>query len=87
MNLHKVKGLEAPVVFLVDPAGESEHDGHVRAQGFPEFRLNFVGLCHDPVLLLWPSNGWGMRRVPSNTLLDSSILACCDAAFQDMEGR
>ena len=26
MNLHKVKGLEAPVVFLVDPAGESEHD-------------------------------------------------------------
>ena len=26
MNLHKVKGLEAPVVFLVDPAGESDHD-------------------------------------------------------------
>jgi len=26
MNLHKVKGLEAPAVFLVDPAGESDHD-------------------------------------------------------------
>jgi len=26
MNLHKAKGLEAPVVFLVDPTGESEHD-------------------------------------------------------------
>ena len=26
MNLHKVKGLEAPVVFLVDPSGESDHD-------------------------------------------------------------
>ena len=26
MNLHKVKGLESPVVFLVDPAGESDHD-------------------------------------------------------------
>jgi ATP-dependent helicase/nuclease subunit A len=26
MNLHKVKGLEAPVVFLADPSGESEHD-------------------------------------------------------------
>ncbi|NQT53160.1 PD-(D/E)XK nuclease family protein, partial [bacterium] len=25
MNLHKVKGLEAPVVFLADPSGESEH--------------------------------------------------------------
>lgn len=26
MNLHKVKGLEAPVVFLVDPTGESDHE-------------------------------------------------------------
>jgi len=26
MNLHKVKGLEAPVVFLADPSGEFEHD-------------------------------------------------------------
>ncbi len=26
MNLHKVKGLEAPVVFLADPYGESRHD-------------------------------------------------------------
>ena len=26
MNLHKVKGLQAPVVFLADPSGESEHD-------------------------------------------------------------
>jgi len=26
MNLHKVKGLEAPVVFLADPSGESEHE-------------------------------------------------------------
>ena len=25
MNLHKVKGLEAPAVFLADPSGESEH--------------------------------------------------------------
>ena len=25
MNLHKVKGLEAPVVFLADPSGESSH--------------------------------------------------------------
>ena len=26
MNLHKAKGLEAPVVFLADPYGESDHD-------------------------------------------------------------
>ena len=25
MNLHKAKGLEAPVVFLADPTGRSEH--------------------------------------------------------------
>ncbi|MFB3785750.1 MAG: UvrD-helicase domain-containing protein [bacterium] len=26
MNLHKVKGLEAPIVFLADPTGDSKHD-------------------------------------------------------------
>jgi ATP-dependent helicase/nuclease subunit A len=26
MNLHKAKGLEAPVVFLADPTGEADHD-------------------------------------------------------------
>jgi ATP-dependent helicase/nuclease subunit A len=26
MNLHQAKGLEAPVVFLADPSGESEHE-------------------------------------------------------------
>ncbi|MEA2064634.1 MAG: UvrD-helicase domain-containing protein, partial [Gemmatimonadota bacterium] len=36
MNLHKVKGLEAPVVFLADPTGESTHGVSVfidRSQG------------------------------------------------------
>ena len=35
MNLHKVKGLEAPVVFLADPSGEGEHEVeiHVDRQG------------------------------------------------------
>jgi ATP-dependent helicase/nuclease subunit A len=29
MNLHKVKGLEAPVVFLADPTGVSDHRTHL----------------------------------------------------------
>lgn len=35
MNLHKVKGLEAPVVFLADPAGEWDHGVglHIDRQG------------------------------------------------------
>jgi ATP-dependent helicase/nuclease subunit A len=35
MNLHKVKGLEAPIVFLADPSGAHEHtvDIHVNRQG------------------------------------------------------
>jgi ATP-dependent helicase/nuclease subunit A len=35
MNLHKVKGLQAPVVFLADPSGASEHevDLHVDRSG------------------------------------------------------
>ncbi len=35
MNLHKVKGLEAPIVFLADPSGESNHgaDIHIDRTG------------------------------------------------------
>ena len=35
MNLHKVKGLEAPIVFLSDPTGQFEHpiDLHVDRSG------------------------------------------------------
>ena len=35
MNLHKVKGLEAPVVFLADPTGNYEHpiDLHIDRAG------------------------------------------------------
>ncbi len=32
MNLHKVKGLEAPVVFLADPGGESEHEPEIHIE-------------------------------------------------------
>jgi ATP-dependent helicase/nuclease subunit A len=35
MNLHKAKGLEAPVVFLADPSGESDHpvEKHIDRSG------------------------------------------------------
>jgi ATP-dependent helicase/nuclease subunit A len=51
MNLHKVKGLEAPVVFLVDPAGESEHD--------VDLHIDRSGSCVRGYLAIYgESSGW-----------------------------
>jgi ATP-dependent helicase/nuclease subunit A len=59
MNLHKVKGLQAPVVFLADPSGASEHDvelhvdrsgarvtGHLALYGAPDGYGNAPLLAH-----------------------------------------
>jgi ATP-dependent helicase/nuclease subunit A len=32
MNLHKVKGLQAPVTFLADPSGETDHPPHLHVR-------------------------------------------------------
>jgi len=63
MNLHKVKGLEAPAVFLVDPAGDSEHgvDLHIdrlgnRVRGYLAIYGESFGR-QSPPLLAQPK-GW-----------------------------
>jgi ATP-dependent helicase/nuclease subunit A len=67
MNLHQCKGLEAPFVFLVDPAGENQHDVSVhidRSGSRPRGYLAVYGprrseygplpvLAHPPDWRMW----------------------------------
>ena len=64
MNLHKVKGLEAPVVFLADPAGVTTHtlDTHIdrsggKARGYLAVYGEGFGVGKGPLLAHPP--GWG----------------------------
>lgn len=61
MNLHKVKGLEAPVVFLADPTGDSKHpvDLHVdrsrdRVQGYMRITGKVAGRSRETLVALPP---------------------------------
>ncbi len=47
MNLHKVKGLEAPVVFLADPCGEYEHGADVHIDRSGGKILGYLALCRE----------------------------------------
>jgi ATP-dependent helicase/nuclease subunit A len=60
MNLHKVKGLEAPVVFLADPTGKTKHPAELyvdraadKVRGFVAIRGSVTG-SGRPVLLAQP---------------------------------
>ncbi len=62
MNLHKVKGLEAPVVFLADPCGESDHPATVHIDRRGERIRGYLAICqktseHSQKLLAHPP-GW-----------------------------
>lgn len=62
LNLHKVKGLEAPIVFLADPSGSFEHQplmyidrGGDKVLGY--FAIHAVqGRGNNPVILAQPVN-------------------------------
>ncbi len=63
MNLHKVKGLEAPVVFLADPSGQSTHEVtlHIdRTGGEASGYLTVLGeqSGHAPAATLARPRGW-----------------------------
>jgi ATP-dependent helicase/nuclease subunit A len=45
MNLHKVKGLEAPVVFLADPSGDSEHPVKVHVDRQAKRTRGYLAIC------------------------------------------
>lgn len=48
MNLHKVKGLEAPVVFLADPSGENEHDALLHIDRSGERVVGYLAVNGEP---------------------------------------
>jgi ATP-dependent helicase/nuclease subunit A len=48
MNLHKVKGLEAPVVFLADPYGESDHPVSLHIDRSGDEVLGYLAIHGEP---------------------------------------
>ena len=82
MNLHKVKGLEAPVVFLADPSGVSEHPvrlhidrssvtarGYLALYGDSEFPRNAPLLAHPPGWARWAEREQRFHEAEENRLL------------------
>jgi len=47
MNLHKVKGLEAPVVFLADPAGNSAHPVAIHVDRSHKEVRGYLAVCES----------------------------------------
>jgi ATP-dependent helicase/nuclease subunit A len=47
MNLHKTKGLEAPIVFLVDPSGESDHDVDLHIDRSGDRVHGYLAVCGE----------------------------------------
>lgn len=71
MNLHKVKGLEAPVVFLADPTGRSHHEPLLyvdrtdnKARGYLAIEAGMRGSQRKQVVAV--PKGWG-RLVEKET--------------------
>ncbi len=76
MNLHKVKGLEAPVVFLADPSGRSSRSPsiHIDRSG---------GEVRGYMAITVPSGQWGRRTVAAPGEWDA--LASAEKRFLDAE--
>ncbi|MCX7885704.1 MAG: UvrD-helicase domain-containing protein [Verrucomicrobiae bacterium] len=49
MNLHKVKGLQAPVVFLADPSGASEHEVQLHVDRRAERITGYLAVFGKPL--------------------------------------
>ncbi len=74
MNLHKVKGLEAPVVFLADPSGKYQHpvDIHIdRTQGRSSGFLAVLKRSGYQNVLLAHPHQWEQYEEKEKTFLDA----------------
>ncbi len=56
MNLHKVKGLEAPIVFLADPSGNSEHSPEIHVDRSSEDVKGYMLISEGSETLARPEN-------------------------------
>lgn len=75
MNLHKVKGLEAPVVFLAGPHGTSSHD--------PTYYIERSSEPPQGHFLISQPNGWSTKEVARPFDWDSN--AKKESPYQDAE--
>jgi ATP-dependent helicase/nuclease subunit A len=80
MNLHQCKGLEAPIVFLVDPSGESEHDVDVhidrsgsKSHGYLPIYGRKRGEWTPPPLLAQPKD-WRLLAEREQQFLDAEAM-------------
>ena len=79
MNLHKAKGLEAPVVFLADPTGQHEHGVRIHVDRSGERSLGYLAIHGERVgprvapLLALP-DGWEAIAAREQRFLDAERL-------------
>ena len=78
MNLHKVKGLEAPPVFLADPAGESDHDVDLHIDRSGDRVRGYLAIFGE-------FRGWQSRLVAHPREWDT--LAAEEQRFRDAENQ
>lgn len=77
MNLHQCKGLEAPFVFLVDPAGEVQHDVGVHIDRSGERPCGYLAIHgprrsdYGPSPLLAHPPGWNQWAEREQQFLDA----------------
>jgi ATP-dependent helicase/nuclease subunit A len=79
MNLHKVKGLQAPVVFLADPSGASEHDVKLYVDRRQERVTGYLALYGE-------ANVYGQALLLAHPS-DWEAFAVREQRFQDAENN
>jgi ATP-dependent helicase/nuclease subunit A len=78
MNLHKVKGLESPVVFLSDPTGEFDHDVELHINRSGDKVQGYMSIYGDPV---------GYQKPLLACPRDASVLFAAEKQFSSAEGQ
>ncbi len=82
MNLHQAKGLEAPVVFLIDPADDFEHEPDLYVDRSGETSRGYVAIREK----VWGT--WGARTTRDIALPpDWDALATQEKAFHGAERK
>jgi ATP-dependent helicase/nuclease subunit A len=76
MNLHQVKGLEAPIVFLCDPTGNSKHDVELHIDRSGDLVKGYLAICGS-------SSGWSAPTLAKP--VDWERLASDESKFQEAE--
>jgi ATP-dependent helicase/nuclease subunit A len=70
MNLHKVKGLEAPVVFLADPNGDSEHRVKLHIDRQTARTRGYLAICDAEGELLAHPPDWAQYENRENLFVE-----------------